>query len=293
MENWIEFILARYNYWIVITLMMTGLYIVFARGNLVKKIVGLNLFQTSVFIFYITMGKIAGGTAPIYIGGELDHAAEGHGAEAGHGADAGHGPDAAEGLHTPPEGADSHQTLPQSGPDSAVEQSAALHSKIQNTVDTSILRDAARNMEPAEGAAAVDNLHAMPEGDGSKIANTILSDADRLKPNDAPVGGFEASTDLHAGDAANSLPDAAHDAVGNALESAHSSLGEVIYSNPLPHVLILTAIVVGVATTAVGLALAVRIREAYGTIEEDELETMDNVAEFGDVAEQRAMGARA
>jgi multicomponent Na+:H+ antiporter subunit C len=51
--------------------------------------------------------------------------------------------------------------------------------------------------------------------------------------------------------------------------------------------------VVGVATTAVGLALAVRIREAYGTIEEDELETMDNVAEFGDVARERALGASA
>jgi multicomponent Na+:H+ antiporter subunit C len=47
--------------------------------------------------------------------------------------------------------------------------------------------------------------------------------------------------------------------------------GVSVYSNPLPHVLILTAIVVGVATTAVGLALAVRIREAYGTIEDDEL----------------------
>jgi multicomponent Na+:H+ antiporter subunit C len=44
-----------------------------------------------------------------------------------------------------------------------------------------------------------------------------------------------------------------------------------VYSNPLPHVLILTAIVVGVATLALGLALVVRIREAYGTIEEDEI----------------------
>ena len=44
------------------------------------------------------------------------------------------------------------------------------------------------------------------------------------------------------------------------------------YSNPLPHVLILTAIVVGIATTAVGLALVVRIRAAYGTIEEDEIQ---------------------
>lgn len=47
--------------------------------------------------------------------------------------------------------------------------------------------------------------------------------------------------------------------------------GEVVYSNPIPHVLMLTAIVVGVATTAVGLALVVRIHEAFGTIEEDEL----------------------
>ena len=48
-----------------------------------------------------------------------------------------------------------------------------------------------------------------------------------------------------------------------------------MYSNPLPHVLILTAIVVGVATTALGLALVVRINEAYGTIEEDEINVQD------------------
>jgi multicomponent Na+:H+ antiporter subunit C len=47
--------------------------------------------------------------------------------------------------------------------------------------------------------------------------------------------------------------------------------GFTVYSNPLPHVLILTAIVVGVATLALGLALVVRIREAYGSIEEDEI----------------------
>ena len=47
------------------------------------------------------------------------------------------------------------------------------------------------------------------------------------------------------------------------------------YSNPLPHVLILTAIVVGVATTALGLALAVRVKEGYGTIEEDEIHAID------------------
>ncbi len=113
-----------YNYWIAIVLMMTGFYVVISRGNLVKKIVGLNIFQTSVFILYISMGKVAGGTAPIII-------------------------------------------------------------------------------------------------------------------EDAPRG---------AG---------------------------VVYSNPLPHVLILTAIVVGVATTALGLALVVRIKEAYGTVEEDEIQSQE------------------
>ena len=57
--------LGLYNYWIVIFLMMTGFYIVIARGNLIKKVIGLNIFQTSVFLLYITMGKVRGGTAPI------------------------------------------------------------------------------------------------------------------------------------------------------------------------------------------------------------------------------------
>ena len=120
-----------YNYWIVIFLMMSGFYVVIARGNLVKKLVGLNIFQASVFIFYITMGKVSGGTAPII----------------------------------------------------------------------------------AEGVT--------------------------------------------------------------------------VYSNPLPHVLILTAIVVGVATTAVGLALVVRIHEAYGTVEEEEIHKRDLEAN-----EAEELGAR-
>ena len=111
--------IGLYNYWIVVFLMMCGFYIVIAHGNLVKKIVGLNIFQTSVFILYISMGKVDGGSAPII----------------------------------------------------------------------------------AEGIQA--------------------------------------------------------------------------YSNPLPHVLILTAIVVGVSTTALGLALVVRIKEAYGTIEEDDIHGED------------------
>lgn len=114
--------LGLYNYWIVIALMMIGLYALIAHGNLVKKLVGLNIFQTAVFFLYISMGFVKDGAVPIL----------------------------------------------------------------------------------TEGVA--------------------------------------------------------------------------LYSNPLPHVLILTAIVVGVATTALGLALVIRIKEAYGTVDDDELQRMDDDA---------------
>ncbi|SDK19528.1 cation:proton antiporter subunit C [Microbulbifer yueqingensis] len=61
---------SLYNYWVVIALMMIGLYMVLAQGNLIKKIIGLNIFQTSVFIFYISVGKVNGGNAPILAHGE-------------------------------------------------------------------------------------------------------------------------------------------------------------------------------------------------------------------------------
>ncbi len=57
--------------------------------------------------------------------------------------------------------------------------------------------------------------------------------------------------------------------------------GEALYSSPLPHVLILTAIVVSISTTALGLAIVVRIREAYGTIEEDEIDGIEHAEEVG------------
>lgn len=142
-EPMLAYIAGHANYWLFTVLMMTGLYIVVARGNLVKKIVGLNIFQTSVFMLYISMGKIAGGTAPIF-------------------------------------------------------------------------------------------------------------------PTDLDID-----------------PD-------------------VVYSNPLPHVLILTAIVVGVATTALGLALIVRIREEYDTIEEDRiLEIERAIASIENREHGQAMGGRA
>ena len=64
----IEQLADSWNYIIVIILMMTGLFIVIARTNLIKKLIGLSIFQTSVFIFYISLGKIEGGTAPILDG---------------------------------------------------------------------------------------------------------------------------------------------------------------------------------------------------------------------------------
>lgn len=159
----LDIILERFNYIPIVILMMTGLYVIFATGNLVKRLVGLSLFQTSVFLLYITIGKVFGGQPPIL---ESAH----HGDEASHGA----------------------------------------------------------------GYGGYEDGHAAPShGDGY-------------------------------GDAAEHVADAAHHAAETAL-----------YSNPLPHVLILTAIVVGVATLAVGLALVVRIREAYGTIEDDAISAAD------------------
>ncbi len=61
----IELILAKYNYWIYILLMMIGFFGMIAKKNLIKKIIGLNIFQTAVFLFYISIAKVDGGTAPI------------------------------------------------------------------------------------------------------------------------------------------------------------------------------------------------------------------------------------
>ena len=58
-------LLQHFNYLAVIFLMMTGFYVVIARENLIKKLIGLSLFQTSVFLLYISIGKVRGGTAPI------------------------------------------------------------------------------------------------------------------------------------------------------------------------------------------------------------------------------------
>jgi multicomponent Na+:H+ antiporter subunit C len=56
---------GHYNYWAVVVLIMLGLYVVMANTNLVKKVIGLNIFQTAVFLLYISMGELEDGTAPI------------------------------------------------------------------------------------------------------------------------------------------------------------------------------------------------------------------------------------
>ncbi|GAA4451961.1 cation:proton antiporter subunit C [Novipirellula rosea] len=182
----VEQVVGLYNYWIVIFLMMTGFYIVIARQNMIKSVIGLNIFQTSVFLLYITMGKVNGGTAPII----PPRVANGHGANGhdvnGHGVN-GHG----------------------------------------NSLDslTSSLHD------------AVDS----PSEHAQSVAEEVLS----------PLGEIAQQADLS------------------------SQVEPIIYSNPMPSVLMLTAIVVGIATTSLALALIVRIREEYGTIEEDKILELD------------------
>ncbi|MFN3607864.1 MAG: cation:proton antiporter subunit C [Hyphomonas sp.] len=145
----VEFVLDRAGYWAIICLMMVGLYIAFSAENLIKRLVGLSIFQTTICLFYVSLGKVDGGTAPIL--------------------------------------------LPEDTP-----------------------------MHYEAGHAAAPSADALVAAGGERFA------------------------DLH-----------------------------YVYSNPLPHVLMLTAIVVGVATLSLGLALIVRIREAYGTIEADEVREMD------------------
>lgn len=197
----LQFIIERANYWAIIGLMMVGLYIAFQSTNMIKRLVGLSVFQTSVFLFYITLGKVAGGSAPILYGRDLK---KGH--SGGHGED--HGPAEAAAGHSSTAVADAaHSDAAASDTHAATDEVAHIEEETVDPADTSDL---------------------------------ILPEADHSAPVTLNPGGLEE-----------------------------------IYSNPLPHVLILTAIVVGVATLAVGLAIVVRIREAYGSIESDEVRAMD------------------
>ena len=65
MEVLIAKVFSKYNYWIFIVLMLIGFYGIIAKSNLIKKMVGLNIFQTAIFLFFISVGAVKGGTAPI------------------------------------------------------------------------------------------------------------------------------------------------------------------------------------------------------------------------------------
>ncbi len=63
-------IATHYVYWALFAIMMTGLYVVISHGNLLKKLIGLSVFQVGIFLFFISLGKVADGTAPIIAEGE-------------------------------------------------------------------------------------------------------------------------------------------------------------------------------------------------------------------------------
>ena len=145
-------------------------------------------------------------------------------------------------------------------------------------------------------AFAATNLIKRPIGLGTFQTSIILFDISlaRMDGATAPIlmgedyksysGGGKNPEGEHAGEAAHAVAEGAHGATEAGLE--------YVYSNPLPHVLMLTAIVVGVATLAVGLALIVRIREAYGSVEIDDIMAMDLAvakAEASDDAAERPL----
>ena len=176
-----------FNYWLVIALMMTGLFLILSKSNMVKTIIGLNFFQVSVIMFYVSMGKVDHGTAPILFDKDVpSHDAEHH-----------------DGEHKDDHGSNLK-------------------------LDDGTMFLAATGGGHSSGIAA-------KKGNSKKVPQAATKDKTKTSFAKSPKSG-------------------------------------IIYSNPLPHVLMLTAIVVGVATTALALSLVVRINEAYGTIEEDELE---------------------
>ncbi|MEZ6188956.1 MAG: cation:proton antiporter subunit C [Planctomycetota bacterium] len=206
--------LQSFNYLIYVLLMMIGLYAAIAKQNVIKKVIGLSLFQTGIFIFYISLGVVHRGVAPIGV----DAPTRFHNAFAYLAAQ--------EGETEAP----------------AIERAEAAVEAV---------------FHPAHGEGHDDGHHVDPE---------------------AP------ETLKHALEAA-----------GEALsEEQVAQLEELVrrdrlivdgevrpYTNPLPHVLILTAIVVSVSTLAVALAIIVWIRREFGTLEDDELAELELEAAAG------------
>ena len=73
----LEYIISKYNFWAYVILLLIGLYAMVDKKNLVKKLIGMNIFQSAVILFYVSIGvKKGGATVPIFMGDA--HAAHGH-----------------------------------------------------------------------------------------------------------------------------------------------------------------------------------------------------------------------
>ncbi|MFH1977602.1 MAG: cation:proton antiporter subunit C [Pseudomonadota bacterium] len=75
MSDLLTLIVAKYNYWLYVILMMIGLYGMIAKNNLIKKIVGMNIFQTAIILFYVSIGYKKDATIPILLNAHDAHGA--------------------------------------------------------------------------------------------------------------------------------------------------------------------------------------------------------------------------
>jgi len=73
MSDLLSLIIAKYNYWLYVLLMMIGLYGMIAKNNLIKKVVGMNIFQTAIILFYVSIGYKTGATIPIIKSTDTGH----------------------------------------------------------------------------------------------------------------------------------------------------------------------------------------------------------------------------
>ncbi len=79
----LQLIAAKYNYWLYVILMMIGLYAMIAKNNLIKKVVGMSIFQTAIILFYVSIGFKHNATIPIIMG-DTGHGAVGDAIQAAH-----------------------------------------------------------------------------------------------------------------------------------------------------------------------------------------------------------------
>ncbi len=75
MSDLLSLIIAKYNYWLYVVLMMIGLYGMIAKNNLIKKVVGMNIFQTAIILFYVSIGYKKDASIPILVSAHDAHGA--------------------------------------------------------------------------------------------------------------------------------------------------------------------------------------------------------------------------